>query len=312
MPKPLVSVIIPCFGAAATLPVAVRSVLTQDFTDFEIIIVDDGSKDASLAVARALAAEDSRVRVIAQQNAGPAAARNRGIVEARGRYIGFLDADDRWAHTHLRTHVAHFSAHPDCGVSFARIAFFDPELTLGGRLSAHMPQLRLADILGENPICTTSNIVARGELFAEIGGFDPALTHGEDQEWVARVLAKTRWRVCGLNKVLVDYRTSPGGLSADLARTHAGWLSMLRRVHAYAPDAAMRAAPAASALFHRYLARRALRTGQPRAALRPMLRALRSSPLTLLTHQPHRTAMTLAGALAALVPGNPLRATLAR
>jgi hypothetical protein len=312
MCKPLVSVIIPCFSAAATLQVAVRSVLDQSCHDFEVIIIDDGSTDRSLDIAAALGKEDTRVRVIAQANAGPAAARNLGVAQARGSFIGFLDADDRWAVDHLASHMAHFATKPDCGVSFARIAFCDSALVPGGRISAHLSSLNLADILGENPVCTTSNIVSRAAVFVEIGGFDARLTHGEDQEWVARVLALSTWRVCGLNKILVDYRTSPGGLSADLGRMQDGWLKMLRRVQSYAPLAASRAAPAASALFYRYLARRALRTGQPRAALAPMLRAILASPITLLTHQPQRTAMTLAGTLAGLLPGNPMRALLAR
>jgi hypothetical protein len=312
MSKHLVSVIIPCYRAAATLQVAVRSVLEQSFQDFEIIIVDDGSTDDSLCVAAALADGDPRISVIAQVNAGPAAARNHGIAQAHGIFIGFLDADDSWAIDHLASHMAHFAATPDCGVSFARIAFCDAALVPGGRTSAYLACLKLTDVLGENAICTTSNIVARAGLFVELGGFDRRLTHGEDQEWIARVLATSAWRVCGLNKLLVNYRTSPGGLSADLARTQDGWLAMLRSVQSYAPLATARAAPAATALFHRYLARRALRTGQPRAALVPMMRAILASPITLLTHQPHRTAMTLAGTLAGLVPGNPMRALLAR
>jgi succinoglycan biosynthesis protein ExoO/succinoglycan biosynthesis protein ExoU len=92
---PSVSVVLPAYNAAAQLPAAVASVLTQSLTDLEIIIVDDASEDDTLAVARRLATADSRIRIIAaESNGGPAAARNRGLEVARGRWIALLDADD--------------------------------------------------------------------------------------------------------------------------------------------------------------------------------------------------------------------------
>jgi hypothetical protein len=309
---PAVSVIMPCYNAAATLRISAESVLSQSVPGFELLIVDDGSRDDSVAVARQLAAADPRVRVICQANAGPAEARNRGIAESQGEFLAFLDADDRWTPDLLACHLALLQADAGCGVSFARIQFFDSALEHAGRVSTHIERLSLAQVLGENPICTTSNLFARRSVFLEAGGFDPNLTHGEDQEWVARVLATTRWSVRGLVPVLVHYRTSPGGLSADLDRMRDGWLRMLGRVKDYAPVEASRAEPEATALFHRYLARRALRTGQTGSCVHPMLLAWRASPRALLFRQPHRTAMTILGVLAALLPGNPARALLAR
>ncbi len=250
--------------------------------------------------------------MICQANAGPAEARNRAIRQSRGAVLAFLDADDRWMPTLLRRHLAHLNDYPLCGVSFARIQFFDPSLTWSGRVSASLTRLTLAEVLGENPICTTSNLVARRAVFDQVGGFDPALTHGEDQEWVARVLATSHWQVLGLREVLVHYRTSPGGLSADLDRMRAGWSRMMERVTGYAPEQAKAAQAEAEALFNRYLTRRAMRTGQSSACLRPFLRAWRASPHALLTRQPRRTLMTLLGVILAQLPGNPARALLAR
>jgi glycosyltransferase involved in cell wall biosynthesis len=312
MKTPSVSVVMPCFNAEATLRQSVESVLGQCFTDFELIVVDDGSKDGSVALAQTLAAQDSRIRVICQANAGPALARNRGIAHSCGALLAFLDADDRWTPDLLARHVIHFRDNPDSGVAFARILFFDPTMTEPGRMSAAIDRLTLIDVLGENPICTTSNLVVRYQVFAEVGGFDPELTHGEDQEWVARVLAMTRWQVRGLPWVLVHYRTSLGGLSADLDRMDEGWAGVMRRVHGYAPKEAEAAEPEARALFNRYLTRRALRTGQASASLRPLLRAWWASPRALLTRQPARTILTTLGVLLALLPGNPARGWLSR
>ncbi len=312
MKIPFVSVVMPCFNAASTIGFAVESVLAQDFADFELIVVDDGSKDASVAAAHQLAARDGRVRVICQANAGPSAARNRGIRQSVGGVLAFLDADDRWMPTLLSAHLAHFTRNGECGVSFARIRFFDPSMSWAGRVSASLSDVSLAQVLGENPICTTSNLVARRQVFDEIGVFDEALTHGEDQEWVARAIATSRWRVIGLPEVLVDYRTSPGGLSADLDRMSTGWATVMRRVREYAPEQAAAAEAEATAMFHRYLARRALRTGQVSDCLRPFLHAWQASPWAMLTCQPRRTALTSLGVMLALLPGNPARALLAR
>ena len=91
------------------------------------------------------------------------------------------------------------------------------------------------DALGENLTCTASNIVVRRSTVDEVGGFDSTLGHAEDQEFIARILATTTWRVSGLPDELVHYRTSVGGLSTDLARMEDGWQAMLRTLRIMAP-----------------------------------------------------------------------------
>ena len=96
-PAPAVSVLMPVFNAEATLERAVASVMAQDFADWELLLADDGSADGSQALAQRLAATDGRIRVLASAvNTGAAAARNRALAAARGRYIAFLDSDDEW------------------------------------------------------------------------------------------------------------------------------------------------------------------------------------------------------------------------
>jgi len=312
--QPLFTVVMPAYRAPAMIGTAIASVLNQTEARFELIVVDDGSPDDTAAMAEAAAAGDRRVRVIRQTNAGPAMARNHGIAQGNGRLIAFLDADDRWAPDTLARHRDHLKHVPQAGVSFGRVRFYDPSLTVGGRVSAHVGTLSLALSIGENPICTTSNLVVRREVFERIGGFNPALTHAEDQEWVARVLAVTRWEVCGIDAVLVDYRTSAGGLSADLARMRQGWRAMIESIRTHAPAGVAHAEADAAALFERYLARRALRTGQPPAqAFGHLWRAIRHSPLALLTHGPKRTLLTAAGiCAAAILPPALLRTGIAR
>ncbi|MFO1060331.1 MAG: glycosyltransferase family 2 protein [Dongiaceae bacterium] len=312
--SPTFSVIVPCYNAAATLWTALTSVLGQSDGDFEVIVVDDGSTDGSHAVAAELAAVDPRITVIRRANAGPSATRNLGIARSRGRFVAFLDADDRWHMGKLAAHRAHLEGDESVGVSFARIQFFDPRLSAPGRVSSAEGRLALIDLLGENPVCTTSNMVVRRELFGVVGSFDETLRHAEDQEWLVRVLTSSSWEIEGIDDVLVDYRTSDEGLSADLDRMLGGWEAMLGQARAKAPRTVAAVEPRARALYHRYLARRALRLGKPAGcAGRHLATALRCDPLALLAERPRRTLLTAIGVAASLLmPRQLLRSALSR
>jgi glycosyltransferase involved in cell wall biosynthesis/MoaA/NifB/PqqE/SkfB family radical SAM enzyme len=124
---PRVTVVVPCYNYARYLPDAVESVVAQTFRDWELVIVDDGSTDGSLAIAAELAAaHPDRIRVVAQENAGqPAIARNRGIAEARGEYVLCLDADDRIAPTMLARCVALLDAEPEIAIAYTDRRDFD-------------------------------------------------------------------------------------------------------------------------------------------------------------------------------------------
>src|SRR5262245_49101514 len=113
---PTVSVITPAYNAAAYLAGSVESVLRQTFPDLELLIVDDGSTDNTVAVARQLAARDPRLRVLTQENAGPGPARNTGFRHATGRYFAFVDSDDEWDLTFLAEQVVILEQRPDVDV----------------------------------------------------------------------------------------------------------------------------------------------------------------------------------------------------
>ena len=112
---PLVSVVIPVYNDAAHLRRAVASVIAQSFRDWELLIVDDGSTDDSLAVARELAAQDERIRVIAVDHCGNPHARNVGTSHARGEWIAVLDSDDYAHQDRLEQQLAFAAAHPSAG-----------------------------------------------------------------------------------------------------------------------------------------------------------------------------------------------------
>jgi glycosyltransferase involved in cell wall biosynthesis len=111
MKPPQVSVIIPVYNGAADVAMAIDSILTQTFTDFELIVVNDGSTDRTAAVLKAVS--DPRIRIVDRENAGIATALNHGIALARGKYIARLDHDDRAKPTRLEKQFRFMEVNPD-------------------------------------------------------------------------------------------------------------------------------------------------------------------------------------------------------
>lgn len=312
-PAPYFSVVMPAYNAAATLAEAVSSVTAQTDPDWELLIIDDGSTDATFELACRLAFDQPRIKVATKVNGGVSAARNHGASLAAGKVLAFLDSDDAMMPDALARHRRRFEADPDLAVSYGRVAFCNSRLEPQGRCSAHPPaELHPAMALGENPVCTGSNLVIRSDIFAWTGGFDETLRHAEDQEWLFRTLAVGAGTISGIDRVLVLYRASPDGLHGNFAAMEAGWETMIARAAMTAPEAVRRHRSLAKALHLRSLSRRALRVpSQAGLALPFILRAIALAPSLL--WRSRRTAQTLAGALAAaLIPTPKGRAALAR
>ena len=119
----MVSIVIPLYNKEKLIANTLRAVLGQTYQDFEIVIVNDGSTDNSVAEVNKIA--DRRIRLINQANAGVSAARNRGIEEARGEYIALLDADDQWLPEYLATQMRLSEAYPECDVFVTDYQFRD-------------------------------------------------------------------------------------------------------------------------------------------------------------------------------------------
>ena len=172
---PRVSVIIPAYNAAATIAGTVDSVIAQTFQDFEIICVDDGSTDGTLAIVREYG---DRVRLIEQANSGPAAARNNGARNSSGEYLAFLDADDVWTPQFLERCVAALEADAALSLVYCNCALADSEgvaldTSLVGNAFDHAPSLN--ELLTRLwPIMPSAALVRRS-AYDKCGGYRDAL-----------------------------------------------------------------------------------------------------------------------------------------
>jgi glycosyltransferase involved in cell wall biosynthesis len=183
----LVSVIIPTYNRSADVTEAVRSVLGQTYPEVEVLVVDDGSTDDTETALRPFA---ERVRYFKQERSGPAAARNRAMLQARGKYLAFLDADDLWLPDKLKRQVALLDARPEVVLSYT-------DYTRGFRdAAARGSQLRhyalkgslrpFQDLFRENFIHTSTAMVRR-DVLASTGVFDTDLSGSEDLDFWLRL-----------------------------------------------------------------------------------------------------------------------------
>ena len=292
--KPAVSVVMPSYNAADTIVQTIRSIGSQDLTDWELIVVDDGSSDETVQRVAELATTDSRLRVVCQANAGPSTARNRGVAEARAEIVAFLDSDDIWEPRHLSNNFAALEADVELGVSFSPCRIIDAAGRSTGEQTAKWTrQIAAADVLSCNPACTCSSLVVRKAVFTDVGGFRTDMAHAEDQEWLLRVVG-SRWQTRGLAEATVRYRVSPSGLSADIAKMHRGWESLVEEARLLDPAGVDASIPDARANMHLYFARRLLRAGQAnRSIWTHAWTAMRSSPRVVLA-QPKTALMVIA------------------
>lgn len=275
---PRVSVIIPAFNAAGCVRRAVDSVLGQSFQDVELLVVDDGSTDATRAI---LAEYGNRVRLLARENGGPAAARNHGLHHARGEYVAFLDADDYWIAEKLERQVELLDTQPAVGFCSTATQVVDSAGRPAGDWPCRPDAGPLPDILFQHGTVisgSTSGVLARRHLIEAIGGFDPVLRGFEDPDLWIRLAAITRY-ACIPEALTVVVRT-PNSVSGNLVNMRRATLASFRKNRHLLPPAKRGGywrAACASALTD--YAKTTYRAGNRGLALRWTLEALLRAPL---------------------------------
>ncbi|MCL1124905.1 glycosyltransferase family 2 protein [Shewanella surugensis] len=305
MPK--ISVIMPVYNVEKFVTQAINAVLTQSFTDFELIIINDCSTDNSLQLCQKFT--DKRIVIVNHEcNKGLAAARNTGIRHAKGKYLAFLDSDDAWHQDKLQSHVTHLDNNDDIGISFSRSAFMDYE---GHILNIYqMPQLidiDAAHLLCRNPVGNGSAPVVRKITFDDIAFisatespdqwcyFDESFRQSEDIECWLRIVATTQWQIEGLSAPLTYYRLNHQGLSSNFKKQLASWEKMIDKARLFAPELLKDVEHKARAYQLRYLARQAIRNDDGKTAVRLVNQALYLAP-SILKNETGRTLATLMAA----------------
>jgi glycosyltransferase involved in cell wall biosynthesis len=186
MPMPTVSVIIPVYNRAWVLKGAIDSVLGQDFHDFEIVVVDDGSTDNTLEILQS----HEQICVVRQDHRGVSAARNAGIARAAGRFITFLDSDDLWLPGKLSAQVDFFNTHSDALICQTEEIW----VRNGIRVNPKKRHKKYSGMIFEHClelcIVSPSAVMMRRCLFDKIGGFDETLPVCEDYELWLRVACR--------------------------------------------------------------------------------------------------------------------------
>jgi glycosyltransferase involved in cell wall biosynthesis len=197
---PLVSVIMPAFNAERFIEESIESALAQTFGDIEVLVADDASTDRTRAIVEALAKRDSRIRLLkAERNGGPAAARNRAIRAASGRYISFLDSDDRWLAHKLERQISAMRAN-EWAFSFSGYEVIGSDGAIRGRVGA--PDLVSYHQLLSNNVVSCLTAIYDSAVVGKV--FAPSIGRSDLGLWL-RILRKVG-EGRGINEILAQYR----------------------------------------------------------------------------------------------------------
>lgn len=303
---PRVSVILPVFNAVRTVAEAIESIDSQTFRDFEIVAVDDGSRDDSL---QALALYAGRVRILRQENRGPSAARNHGVRESSGELLAFLDADDRWRPEMLATTVAVLDANLAAVMAYCDVAVIDSEgRPLMTGLASDPGSPSVADMLDRLWPIMPSGVLIRRSALAAAGGWPERLTSFEDVYlWLA---LREQGEFVHINEALAEWRFAhfPKPLKAPGGQEEAGRVfdTLVRERWGRSGLPMVKSRERAPRSILGYIGLRALEEGDRATARNALGRAIRLDPWRIKNYL--RYARTFLPAAAARALGGASRA----
>jgi glycosyltransferase involved in cell wall biosynthesis len=216
---PLISIITPAHNVEDVLAETMFAAQNQTYSNFEMIVVDDGSTDVSASIAMEIANTDPRFKFFRQARAGSAIARNRALEHARGEWIAFLDADDLWVPAKLEKQMELLRDDPKANFLFSNYWFWDGRNDLRRRYSERkrFPEGDISEKIIYWNLYGTSTVLLRRDTLNIVGRFDPDLTQAQDWDLWLRV-AEHGLRPRGVWEPLVRYRVWPGNISANKVR----------------------------------------------------------------------------------------------
>lgn len=229
----LVSVVIPAFNCAALIERAIQSVRVQSWPAVEIIVVDDGSQDNTSEIVESIGRS---IRLIRQRNAGPAAARNRGIKEARGEFIAFLDADDEWLPGRLQQCLEPMIADPQIGMTWcwALISYDGGEEEIRGKRFERFEIM--PNPFWPHPRHCTPATTCRKSVLERTGGFEETLRCWEDQDLWIRMREQSKVKEIPAALVRVHRQDRSASTSLELDHKLNDYLRVMERAFERRPD----------------------------------------------------------------------------
>jgi glycosyltransferase involved in cell wall biosynthesis len=227
----IVSVIIPAYNAERTILETIASVQQQTMSDFELIIIDDGSTDRTVELVQAV--EDDRLQIFSYENGGVPIARNRGIAKSNSEFIAFLDADDLWAPEKLELQLAALQAHPKAGLAYSWTYNMSETGDLLEPVEPRFSGRVYGDLLLWNFLSNGSNPLIRRRAIESVGEFCAELMSTEDWDYWLRLAMK--WEFILVPKHQVFYRRSATSVSSRLDTMKQKALITLERAFALAP-----------------------------------------------------------------------------
>jgi len=289
---PRVSVILPVFNVAAFVRAAVESVLEQSWKDLELVVIDDGSTDATADEIGSI--EDPRIVMLSQKRAGIAAGRNAVLRCARGEYLAFIDGDDLWLPGKLEQDVAFLDGHPEADLIFSSVRMVDEEgRDLGRTVRKWDGPLPLRDLIIEDLI-VPSTVVLRREAAEQTGWFDETLPGGSDYDYWLRMAFMRPGRQYGSSRVSALYRIRTGQMTGDCEHQSQAWLRIMAKVRASAPGTFAEVERMSAANFYRAVAASAYEKDDGESARKYFREAMGAAPGFLLRD---RRTWLLGGAL---------------
>lgn len=213
----LVSIIIPAYNASQHIAETIQSVLCQSYSNWELLIIDDGSTDGTFELINSLAKSDARIKCLTKSNSGVSNTRNMGISLAKGEFISFLDADDIWYPENLEEKIKFIMNHGiDVCYSSCETIDSDSNSLKTVLTGSHTPLLNDILFLKGNYITAPSGIVLKKMVIDKIGGFDTHLSNNADQDLWIRILSNN-FKIKLIDKILWKYRVHSKNMSGNIA-----------------------------------------------------------------------------------------------
>ncbi len=286
--RPLVSVIIPAYNAAAFLRGTLDSVLSQTYRHLEVLVVDDGSQDETSRIVEAVAASDGRVHLLRQPNQGVAMARNTAVAHATGAYIAPLDADDLWFPSKIERQVRSMEdAGPSVGLNYTWWRGVDEDGTSFLRSHPWRLEGEIANALTAlNFIGNASVPLIRKTCFDRVGGYEPGLRAlgGEGcEDWDLALRVAEHYRVSMVPEYLTGYRRVRGSMSGNFAAMIRSHELMLERLRQRRPDLPDVLARWSRGQLYGYIAMICMRSGDYRRAVSCFAQGLRARKVSYLS-----------------------------